>query len=418
MAAIKPHLALPDEVTDTEARYWQCLSEQDELGRIDPAHIDDHDVLCPTPDAVLDQTHSGLMNVVYTREVLLEQLGDAVITPRYRGREVALFIDRPVRGPVWNPMLEVSSTKILSWTTKMGAPSFSLPAGAPQMGGACPGAIAGQSIVPDVDRRNQAKRLLPVLYGPQSRGKQISLANTICEHCYAEGGQYATGSVQYHQLVRFVWARRAILMDMQGRPESDPARTAFVAVMKDAIDRVDFKLAEEPAQWRGMRFFRLHDSGDFFDTKYLQCWKAIADYYHPSNHDDPIIFWAPSRIWARGVASVESLERINGPVNGEPTNLVVRPSAYETNAQGPELYDGDEGGWAAPTTVYADVALDQGQGVTYDWNCRAYAVEAEAHSCRAAESPADDTGTPGGPVGCRACWVFPKLRVNYTLHTR
>jgi len=418
MAAIKPHLAQPNENTELEDRYWQCLSEgRDGLGRMTPDHEEEHKVLCPTPGAVLDQTHAGLMQVVYTRKVLLDDLEGVAITPGYKGRDVALYVDKAITGPTWNPMLEVETTSLLSWTTKMQTPSFSLPAGAPVMGGACPGAMAGQSVVPDADRRTQALRLLPVLYGDDWRRHRIDLANTICEHCYAEGGQYATGSVQYHQLVRFAWARRAVRIDMNGEPTDRIEDSALVNVMIDAIDRVDFKESGEPTKFGHVRFFRIHDSGDFFNSLYLQAWKAVANHYHPENTSDPIVFWAPSRVWAEGIDKVRQVERINGPVNGVDTNLIIRPSAYETNAQGPDLFQSEQDGWASASTVYADKVKEEALGKTYDWDCRAYAVDAPKHSCRDAIGPADETGAEG-TRGCRACWIFPNLRVNYTLHTR
>lgn len=389
MAAILPHLAEEDETTELEQRYWDCASEGG-LG-------DAQDPLCPSPQAVVDQSHAALLTVAMTRSTVVDQLRGRTITPRLRDKEVALYIDESVSGPAWNPMMPVDATSLLSWTTKMGAPSFSLPAGASPMAGSCPGANAGQSIVPDNVRRKAARVLLPVLKAPQ-----VELAKSICEFCYAEGGQYATGSVQYHQLVRYAWVRRAVKHDMQGRPVRNPADSEFVQIMIDAINRADFKLREEPPQWQGQRFFRLHDSGDFFSVPYLHAWKAIANHFHPDNNDDPINFWAPTRIWALGPKIIGEVNRLNGE---EGSNLAIRPSAYHVNQHGPE----DLGpGWAQDSVVYQPDIKVEAEGQTFDWDCKAYAA-ADGPSCRGAENP-------DGEVGCRVCWMRPDLRVNYTLH--
>jgi hypothetical protein len=383
MAAILPHLAEEDETTELQERYWDCSAE----GLAGP------DVLCPSPQAVIDQSHAELLNVAYLRRIVVEQLQGRTITPFLRGKEVALKIDQPIEGPRWHPTTGVGTTALLSWTSKMGAPSFSLPAGAAPMGGSCPGANAGQSIVPDPVRRKAAKVLLNVLKEPQ-----VELAKSICEFCYAEGGQYASANVQYHQMVRYAWVRRALQVDLHGNRTQDVRNSEFVSLMIEAIDRVDFKLGEEPEHFRGKRFFRLHDSGDFYSLAYLDAWKVVANHYHPDNNDNPIVFWAPTRIWAIGDKVVQHVNRING--DGR-SNLVIRPSAYHINQHGPE---GLGPGWTMPSTVYAKDAKPG----AYDWDCKAYLVE-KGPTCRGAENP-------DGDEGCRACWLHDDKRVNYTLH--
>jgi hypothetical protein len=400
MAAIKPHLALEDETSELEERYWGCGSKGRGLG-------DAADNLCPTPAEVIDQSHAELLTVAYTRKIIAEQLVGRTITPIYRAKEVVLAIDEPITGPNWNPMPGgIRNTGMLSWTTKMGTPSFSLPAGASQMGGSCPGAAAGQSIVPDDDRRKAARVLLPVLKDVT----QINMAKTTCEFCYAEGGQYGSASVQYHQMVRYAWARRAITEDLQGRKLKDGSGSkdsAFVQIMIDAINRIDFELGHEPEQWAGKRFFRLHDSGDFFSLSYLRAWKHVADHFHPSRHPVPIVFWAPTRIWATGEVIVRKVNEINGEGS---SNLIIRPSAYHIDQHGPEHLGP---GWAEPSVTYTHDGKVDAVGRTFDWDCKAYDTN-NSPSCRGAVGP-NAQGQPG-KVGCRACWMRPDLRINYTLH--
>ena len=184
------------------------------------------------------------------------------------------------------------------------------------------------------------------------------LANGVTfSNCYATGGQYSTGQVQFAQLLRFLWSRQAISFNVQG--PFGPS-TAFVETMVYAINAADYRLdggtvkgegaeatQDLPPEPTGRRFFRIHDSGDFFEEEYLRQWKMIADRL------PDITFWAPSRIWATswGIDAVNS-------INSEPRNFVIRPSAYEVNEPGPV----DLGpGWAGPTTV---IAVQQNLGMT------------------------------------------------------
>lgn len=424
MAAIRPHLALDDENSESQSAYWGCNS-----GGLGDAAED----ICPSPQEIVNEAHAELMNTAWIREALIERLQDKKIWVEYDKGVPTIAINRPVPGPAWNPSGGAKRTTILGWTTKMGAPSFSLPAGAPAMGGACPGASAGQTVAPPKTRQNQAKVLLPVLNTHGRNNPHVSrvdVTKTVCEFCYAEGGQYSTSGVQNAQLMRYAWATRAI-----ERPGNEPGVSEFYSVMIDAIDNADFKLGQESKQYLGKRFFRIHDSGDFFSTRYLMEWKKISLYYHPKfggkglrfgvdrddvvieqvgeGHPSPIYFWAPTRIWAMGEAMVQHVSRINGlRVQGKPTwdNFAIRPSAYHINQHGPFI---DRPGWAAPTTVYDHEAKMEAEGVAYDWDCRAYAVE-KGPSCRGAKS--NPKGPGSGQEGCRECWLHFGSAVNYTLH--
>jgi hypothetical protein len=434
MAAIIPHLEVTTDVTPLERAYDMCVGSLagDSLGEDHPA--------CPSPQSVLADAHAGLLGMVFVRDAVFESLRDLQFTVQPGNaqskdtKKVYLVLDRPIGyGPAWNPATNpnVRQYKLLSWTSKMNAPSWSLPAGAPQIGGACPGAVAGQSVVPE-KAIDAAARLVNIgLRRPANT--PVNLAQAICEHCYATGGQYSTGQVQFAQLLRFLWARQAINFPVQ-TPYGQS--TAFVEAMVYAIDNADYKLeggtikadpetGEEaqslPPEPTGRRFFRIHDSGDFFEEEYLRQWKMIADRL------PDITFWAPSRIWATSWGT-EAVNRINR----EPRNLIIRPSAYEVNEPGPV----DLGpGWAGPTTV---IAVSQNLGMTsereryvydhaqrfppkttgpdprYTWNCQAYATDDAKHTCRKAVAPPGLGDSHG--KGCRACWIAPVEIVNYSLH--
>jgi len=430
VAAIKPHLAQDGETSDLQRRYWGCASG---LG-------DAEGEVCPAPEEIAQEAHAELLNVAWIRQALVLKMQDRKIWIAYDKDGPSIAVDKPVGGPAWNPSSGSRATTILGWTTKMGAPSFSLPAGAPKMGGACLGATAGQSVVPVKGRATQVKHVLEVLNnyrGDNPRVEKVSITRTVCEFCYAEGGQYATSGVQNAQLMRYAWAERAI-----DRPGHVPGVSEFYSVMLDAIDHADFEYGDEPMQYKSenQRFFRLHDSGDFFSPKYFSEWKKIALYYHPevggeglkfnpdrklsdggfeisvaaygTGHAQPIWFWAPSRVWMTQMR--EQIARENSTKKyGD--NFAIRPSAYHINEHGPifDTKDKSNDGWSAPSTVYEYKAKKEGQDRAYNWDCKAYAVE-KGPSCRGAKS--NPKGPGQGAVGCRECWLHRDSAVNYTLH--
>ncbi len=297
----------------------------------------------------------------------------------------------------WNPPASptLRSLSLLSWTSKMGAPSFSLPAGAVETGGSCPGAAGGQSVVPEKKLLATAKIVRKVT------GRPVRLQQAICNYCYATGGQYATGQVQVAQVMRYLWVKEAL------------RDGSFVPTMVWAIQNADYVLdgrkkksvapdgtKKEVPTYLGERhpgrYFRIHDSGDFFSPAYLQAWKDIAD------QCPDIMFWAPTRCWATSWG-VDAVNRINA----EPRNLIIRPSAYCTNEPAPENLGP---GWAAGSTVYATLPKLDGQlRGAFQWDCQAYTVNDKNKSCRNAKDP-------NGKIGCRACWRYSDIAINYTLH--
>lgn len=447
MAAIIPHLEVPEDMTDLEAAYYVCTDGSKGLGS--------DSMGCPSPDAVLADSHAGLLAMVFLRDAVIQDLEERglVVTAQVgdrkgtRRRDIFLVLNETVGpGPAWSPNTPnpVSGRynqqyKLLSWTSKMNAPSWSLPAGAPRIGGSCPGAIAGQSVVDTpVEKLTAMVKTINIGLG-RPKNTPIDQARAICQHCYATGGQYSTGNVQYAQYLRFLWTKAAMKIPVQG--PYGPS-TAFIETMVYAIDNANYKLdggevtetvtGEDgverkvkipfPAEPSGRRFFRVHDSGDFFSKAYLEQWKVIT------NRLPDIVFWAPSRVWAVPGGS-EWINEINNP----PRNFIIRPSAYEVNEAGPVNLGP---GWAAPTTVIKAEnnlgmapALEEyvyskaqrvapattGPDPRYDWNCQAYAVDDKKHTCRKAVAP-EGFGAEQTSKGCRACWLLPDVTVNYTLH--
>lgn len=79
---------------------------------------------------------------------------------------------------------------------------------------------------------------------------------SICDSCYAANGCYGYRTTQNAQAVRFQWTR-----DAMKTPEG---RSEWVATMTEAIRE------------SGCDYFRVHDSGDMFSPAYAQCWLLIA----------------------------------------------------------------------------------------------------------------------------------------------
>jgi hypothetical protein len=485
---------------------------------------------------------------------------------------VYLQLDQPVgEGPAWNSNAspDAKNFSLLTWTSKMNCPSWSLPAGAPDIGGACPGATGGQSVVidgslvpaqrlvSDVTRRPvdmsrsicqtcvtgdarvfvrgrwlvridelvdagefevwsgvdwrltsavfqgvrptvairtswgamirvtpdhkimtkddgmvAAEDLEPgdcLVFQPPSEGSVVAdrhgmprvesvtplpsaetvydlvnvgperqfVANGVTiSNCYAFGGRYGTGLVQYAQGLRFIWARRAMLEPVMGPYGMS---TLFIETMVAAIQGASFfleggrarggdgegeqRLPPEPS---GRRFFRIHDSGDFFAPEYFRQWKAVCDRL------PDIMFWAPSRVWAAGRKWIALVNEVNAPSPRSANNLVIRPSAYEIDQPAPAHLGP---GWAAGSTVisyegdrgptlelvkYVESIegkpmkmLGGGPDQRYNWGCRAYST-GSTHTCRNAVAPPGMGGQDGR--GCRACWVAPSAVVNYHPH--
>ena len=209
---------------------------------------------------------------------------------------------------------------VLTQTTAMPGSSFSLPARR-----TCPGAVLA--------------------------------ANSVCAACYADDRhRYRWRGVQEAQAHRLDWAHRAL---STGR---------FVSVIADLITA------------RRDRYFRLHDSGDFFSPLYIDAWREVA-LSLPT-----VAFWAPTRSWSmagqcrpEGDPLLSSLRQLAAL-----PNVTVRPSALLINEAPPVLP-----AFAAGSTVTTN---------------------------RAAVTCPKAFQTPARCGDCRRCWDEPQLPVIYLKH--
>jgi len=415
-------------------------------------------------NAALSSSHASLVRQSWVRRAVWEEIKNAEMDLVQRGNEFWLeFRDINVEGPAYSLYFPNSPprNRLLTWTTKMSAPSFSLPAGVPSAGGSCQGAEGGQTIDTPSKFAQGSENL------SQVTGKPSVVQDAICQHCYATKGNYEYASMNIKQLMIFAWTIQAV---RAWAHKDGPQPGNFVDVMTAAIHNWDFQLGpymENGKSYLPERedlpypyYFRIHDSGDFYHKTYLAAWKAVAD-----NLPD-VCFWAPTRIWNTGWG-INEVRRING--DGKQRNFIVRPSIYHVNEAPPantklakKILD-PRSGFAGWTTVYSKARkplprqTDYGPGelvempqvvadvtgrskvqlhvlndesaaalnrpyqpdirpAPYGFDCQAYLSEkGEAESCRNASPPAR-LGGAQGIKGCRACWVADRTTVNYTQH--
>jgi hypothetical protein len=379
-------------------------------------------------------THNGLERMLWIRRALEDLLsqrsyyiadGETLGLGDSRDRARLWFvIDPPFARPDMPPWVPLSQpvmdrVGLIGEAAKMGCPTWDLPAGSPLVGGSCPGAAAGQSIIPLPTRRKVADaaaaagiRLEPTHPSAPGHvgGERVSLPTTVCQICYAEGGNYQYASVQIGELVRYWWCRSMFDRGKAGFDE-------WVATVVRAIAGEMFptERAVDPRTGNPIVPMRLHSSGDFFSPTYAAAWVAVA------NELPEVMFWAPTRTWA-AAGWIEHWRRLLPTVKHG--NLAVRPSAYHTGDAAPSI---GRAPWSGPypfiqghgeptagtTSIYKfdDAGADRGvsRDPRYDWACQTYAILDDAHSCSKALAP-------DGGIGCRACWLHPELRINYTTH--
>jgi hypothetical protein len=264
----------------------------------------------------------------------------------------------------------ITGVSFFTWTSKMSAPSFSLPAGPMNVGGTCPAAVRQA-----VEKSGQYK----VVHEPIPAAAQYT-----CDKCYAGKSNYLLYKmVSIAQTVRRLWVDRWLRHGW----------TSLAQRLTEAIASLQDPGVEEVLKRKAVsnRYFRIHDAGDLHTPDYYLAWRETA-----FNLPD-VRFWAPTRQWV-----FDKWRRLfeNYPA---PENLSLRPSSLFFGARPPVVPGMDAG------TTAAEGTRDQWYnfGGMEVWNCPAYA--ADEHSCATAQNP--DGGTE-----CRTCWVHKGTPVNYLAH--
>jgi hypothetical protein len=311
---------------------------------------------------------------------------------------------------------------LFSDAAKMGAPSFSLPAGPLREGGTC--AAAGM----------YAGRLARPARGTDPRGSRQDASGNlfVCDACYATSGNYWYPSTTMAQ-----YARLALCLE---HLEKDPTGISLGEELAKAIDwtarhatynNLSKRMGQEFGVWkrgqivvpgmikhRGVTdvpiipteipgkvgfgntlsyfeklgvtegsvvgFFRIHDSGDMnvggkVDQwiGYLNAWSYVAQQF------PFVLFWAPVRTY-HNKRMREALVR----AAKRSPNLIIRASAMFIDGGAPRI-DG-----LASSSVHTK------QVAPGDYECPV--------------GPSDESSCPA--VGCRACWIAPDLTPSYKEH--
>ena len=181
-----------------------------------------------------------------------------------------------------------TSVRLLTQTSKMPGPSWSLPAHR-----ACP-------------RANGA----------------------ICDSCYAAKGCYQYPSTRKAQDVRFRWTVESM--------RTPAGRESWIAGMVLAIGSTKAK------------YFRVHDSGDMFNVAYAQCWLEVCRMLPNVRFWIPTRAWqAPKSILPVFDPLLNVLRQL-----AQLPNVTVRPSALDFGDYAPEVEGLHAGSTAAMPDVF------------------------------------------------------------------
>lgn len=373
----------------------------------------------------LAHAHAGLTRMVWVRQLLANFLAQRrySIVRKEKGEkagELVFKLDRPMTKeevPWMTATDDHAEFSLWGEAGKMACPTWDLPAGGVTVGGACPGADLGQTVVDPRQRVLRAAQKNGKLYVPNAvpgfkEHVELREAETICEGCYAMEGQYPSPHVQCGEVIRYWWLR-----SMLDARRDDEVVSTIVASMR---------LLKYPMAPQGIMPVRIHSAGDFFSQRYADVWIEVAN--RVWRLDPRIVMWAPTRTWAApgwGAYWQRALEKLESQKHGRP-NLVVRASAYHFNDPAPgKLHARNAMGSTSlfakssgmPTANRDDVAVGHSSDPRADWHCQVYALEGlkDANGKRIGLTCAN-ARDPDGNLGCRACWTKTEMRVQYTAH--
>lgn len=131
----------------------------------------------------LEVSHAGLTRFVWVRRLFEEALTERSYHIEKKGKEYHFVLSSAIPKDLipWHAQgSHVARMNLLSENGKMATKSWDLPAGALEVGGACPGAKTGQSIVPPA-KREGAKAQLKIIQDISGRPHDMTAA--ICEMC-------------------------------------------------------------------------------------------------------------------------------------------------------------------------------------------------------------------------------------------
>jgi len=150
----------------------------------------------------------------------------------------------------------------------------------------------------------------------------------ICDSCYAENGCYRYRETRHAQETRFRWTVECM--------RTDEGFAQWVSTIVDAIQKL------------GCTYFRVHDSGDMFNPRYAQAWLEVCRQLLEVRFWISTRTWQqPSGalpIFDPIMATMRELAKL--------PNVTVRPSALNFGDHAPIVAGLHSGSTAAMTDVF------------------------------------------------------------------
>lgn len=356
-------------------------------------------------------SHTELSRLQWLRSLVAKALKNKKYRVRVTEEDVKIELMEPLDRTVvpWSKSAQdLGRASLFSTNSKMRCPTFDLPSGVGSLGGSCPGAYWSQTVV--------SPKTLAALKNQKEWAEKNVLHRTIdpntavCQNCYASGGSYGYTSTQFREVLMLGFVRSSLVKEPDATGVSPRERLTRLFVY--AITKTLKWSPQDPSlrvDGRRIKPIRVHSSGDFFSTAYIDFWMEVARRVQAIDPD--IIFWAPTRThvlkefadhWQSISIPSNFVIRASGYHLGDPAPERVNPS----NAKGTSVLVKDEvKERLKPTKGYAN-RLD---GVKADHQCGVYALGKGDKTCSLAMGP-------NNSKGCRACWTHPQLRVNYAAH--
>ena len=226
------------------------------------------------------------------------------------------------------------TTTLLTYTSTMDCYSWSIPAGAPSLGGSCPAELVDEP-------------------------------NAICNGCYAKHGRYRFPLVKKAQATRLAFAKSSLFLDHGMR---------LFETLHSAIYNL-----HSP-------YFRVHDSGDFFSLPYLQVWHDIAEALPRTK------FWFPTRThafphWSQPLAALAALP--NCTVRPSSTHVGNRPPIHPFLHAGTTVSPPQKGTKTCPKTINHTSCATE--GCRSCWTAKATAINYLPHGSLTTFTPLTTT---------------------------
>ena len=372
-----------DDASIAQSEYLQGLARLEEEERMRTAGEMEH---FPYKDNPPNPGAAQWGQVEASRARVMEQLRDIQIELSLEPGEIP-HLNLSKRLHYGKTQYTDSVTMFSLGNSKMSCASWSLPAARPAFGGSC-----------------MAEAL----------SDQDKTGLFVCDICYAGKGTMVNDNVQAGYVVKMEWVKGMIAVDKTGDHFAEVLKASLAHLFENMPERIQRKfipsyrgaegkpvtrLITRPGQFS--RYFRVHDSGDFFSLPYVNAWIKVAAEF------PQVRFWAPTRMWV--------FPQYVSAFQNASDNFVIRPSALVIDSQ-PPVVDGmaPGSGVNAPLVTETGEEILRGPYPISDWPentwiCPAYRAGGLVYTDHRYESASCEN------QHCRVCWS-PNLPVTYTEH--